>query len=84
MNIKELRDRLTIIIDENNSKFPDENRNQHPVFVDYRLSKRVHCYAPIEHAESSLYGFKGDKNGFVLHIDDTAILEYGHNSKRIA
>jgi hypothetical protein len=82
MNIVELRDRLTQIIDENNKRFPNENRNQHECFAHVTITKRVHQYIPVQFACSCLMGFKDNKNGFELILNDDKKLEYGRNQKR--
>ncbi len=86
MNIVELRDRLTDIINQNNERFPDENRNQYPVFFKNQVSKRIVEYKSIDCADSSLYSFIDSKNGFVVangrFSDNSGIkIIYGKNRK---
>lgn len=82
MTLIELRDRLTEIINENDRRFPNENRNQSTVYVVHKISKRVHEYSPIEYAEGSQYSFINNERGFVLTPDQEKSIRYGNNKRK--
>jgi hypothetical protein len=79
MNITELRDRLTQIIQENENHGWGE-RNTSEITAQIKISKRITEYRTIKYASSSWVGL-GNTNVFELATDDTPIWRNG-NQKR--
>lgn len=80
MNICQLRDRLTNIIDDNEQRWPE--RNSSDVVVNIQLSKRVVEYRKTAQFMSGCeYSLSNGKHYFVIETDDAPVAVYGKNRK---
>lgn len=69
MNIVELRNRLTAIIDEN-EKRGWSNRNSSDVVLKMKVTKRKNEWRKVAYVSSAWVGFPNGKNVFEIQSED--------------
>ena len=79
MTIVELRDRLTQIIEDNESHGWAE-RNESDVVVRHQVSKLVHEYLPVKYVPGPWMGLGPNTEVFLITLESTPIWRNGRNS----